>query len=204
MIQNKKKENRKKYFLLRNHLDFIKLSNKMFDQQMWCWGCDIRNNSGNKMIEYGFNKVRTSDDKDVPSQYSINYKDHLILLWGFGGLIRQNNNKAIFIRRYDFYPKRLESVPENFLASDIKDIKKYFVKDKSLLYEIDYNLLSIFYDLIIDYEHWIIKQMGTEYRQHTLNIWIKKKIVNAENLISTWKDLYDFTLSKMLKVNSAT
>lgn len=199
MINKLKTENRKKYFLLRNRLDFIKLSNRMFDQQMWCWGCDIRNSSGNKMIEFGFSKTKTSDDKDVPSQYSIVYKDHLILLWGFGGLIRQSSNNAIFIGRCDFYPKRLESVAEDLIANDSKDIKKYFVKNKSLLYEVDYNLLRIFYDLIIDYENWITKRMGIEYRQHTLNSWIKKKVVDAESLILTWELCNNFLKNKLIK-----
>ena len=174
----------------------------MFDQQMWCWGCDIRNSSGNKMIEYGFSKTKTSNDKNVPSQYSIVYKDHLIFLWGFGGMIKQSSNNALFIRRYDFYPKRLESVPENLIARDLKDIKVLFVKDKSLLYEFDYNLLGIFYDLIIDYESWLTKQMGINYRQHTLNTWIKKKIVDAENLISTWKSLSDFLSNNLINTDS--
>ncbi len=192
MISSQRTEKRKKYFLLRNNIDFIKLSNKMFDQQMWCWGCDIRNSNGNKMIEYGFSKQKAGKEKDSPSQYSIIYKEHKIFLWGFGGLIRQSKDNAVFIKRYDFYPKKLESVPMDLIANDPKDIMRFYVKDKSLLYECDYNLLKVFYDLIIDYENWIIEQMGHNYREYTLSIWIKKKIVDAENLILTWRKLNDF------------
>lgn len=202
MISSQKTEDRKKYFLLRNNIDFIKLSNRMFDQQMWCWGCDIRNSNGNKMIEYGFSKLKNGTEKDSPSQYSIIYNEHKIFLWGFGGLIRQSKDNAIFIRRYDFYPKRLESVPEDLMANNPKDIKRLFVKDKSLLYECDYNLLKVFYDLIMDYESWIIKQLGSEYREYTLSIWIKKKIVDTENLILTWRKLNDFLNNNLIISNS--
>jgi hypothetical protein len=198
MISKQKIENRKKYFLLRNNIDFIKLSNRMFDQQMWCWGCDIRNSNGNKMIEFGFRKEKTGTDKNSQSQYSIIYKEHKIFLWGFGCLIRQSSNNSLFMRRYDLYPKRLEYVPENLLANNPKVIKKFFIKDNSLLYKCDYSLLEVFYDLIIDYENWIIKQMGSEYREYTLNSWIKKKIVDAENLILTWKKLNSFLNNNLI------
>jgi hypothetical protein len=67
------------------------------------------------------------------------------------------------------------------------------------LYEVDYNLLRIFYDLIIDYENWITKRMGIEYRQHTLNSWIKKKVVDAESLILTWELCNNFLKNKLIK-----
>ncbi len=196
-MKKSKKENRKKYFQLRNYLDFVKLSNRMFDQQMWCWGCDIRNRKGNKMIEFGFSKTRTSDDPSVPSQYSIIYKEHKIFLWGFGCLIRKDSDNALFIKRYDFFPKKLTSVPENLMVNDPKDIKKFFVKDKSLLYECDQSLIVILYDLIIDYENWINQRMGPDYRQHTINSWIKKKVVDAENLIAMWKNLEKFLTTQI-------
>lgn len=185
--------------MLLNHRDFFKMSSKMFDQQMWCWGFDIREPMSNKLVQYGFGKVRISDDLKIPSQYSIIYKNYLIYLWGFGGLISKDKDHALFIKRFDLYPKQLEYIPEDLKICLYKDIEKYFMKDSYRLDNIHYELLAIFYDMIIDYEQWIIKLMGIGYRENTLSSWIKKKIVDAENIIPTWKSLYEYVVTKMIE-----
>jgi len=57
-------------------------------------------------------------------------------------------------------------------------------------------------EVIVDYKNYIAKQMEINYSQNTLKKWIKKTIVDAENLISTWKSLSDSLNNNLINTDS--
>lgn len=56
----------------------------LLDQQLWCFGCDIRRTAGNLLLEYGFERKRPPISQKGSSCYSLNWQGKQILLWGFG------------------------------------------------------------------------------------------------------------------------
>jgi hypothetical protein len=100
---------------------FVKLPNSiskigigLIDQQMWCWGCDVRRAEGNLLIEYGFTK-RPSPEPRYHSAYTLYgvIPDGALTLWGWGLWIAAPERGSLFISRDRF---RVRWIPQTDLA----------------------------------------------------------------------------------------
>ena len=46
-----------------------KIGTTLLDQQLWCWGQDIRRTEGNALLAYGFTKHRPLEGKHGSTAY---------------------------------------------------------------------------------------------------------------------------------------
>ena len=57
----------------------------LLDQQMWCWGCDIRHGEGNVLLQYGFSRWRPPEGTLGSTAYQLEAPpSRQVVLWGFG------------------------------------------------------------------------------------------------------------------------
>ena len=71
----------------------------LLEQQMWCWGQDIRCPEENLLLRYGFTRVRSPEGISGSSASMLPQDDdHTMTLWGFGLFYAQRSIGGIFIR----------------------------------------------------------------------------------------------------------
>ncbi len=57
----------------------------LLNQQIWCWGQDIRHREGNLLLAYGFRRHRPPANTHGSSCYELQVNEQTaIRLWGFG------------------------------------------------------------------------------------------------------------------------
>lgn len=81
----------------------------MFDLQMWCFGCDIRREQGNLLVEYGFVRDRPEGQISGSSHYAKRIDaEHTVHLWGFAVVIT-SSRYALCLKRFGLNPRLAEA-----------------------------------------------------------------------------------------------
>lgn len=174
----------------------------LLDQQMWCWGQDVRRTEGNLLLAYGFTRHR---DPDCPrSSYMLTPSpDCQIALWGFGMFYGDAQIGGIFLKRYEFRPK-LATVPH--LSSycinqaEAPPTRSPRTPDEAARAT---SLSAAALHWISQYEQWIALNVGLDYRQHCIDKWQRaKQSIAAEAVATSWQELADYWQSqKKLSIN---
>jgi len=165
------------------------LASMLFNQQHWCWGQDIRCDTGNLLIRYGFVRTPNQIDSKGASLYRLDRTcgTHVILR-GFGMFYGNNQLGGIFIPRYSFRPMLTPAAdtPTPLWTTDQIPKLRWPTDDEA---EHWWRLTMDLIDWIRDYESWVAKVVGTAYRQKTLEPWACKKplAAGAESMASTWR-----------------
>ncbi|MDQ3547605.1 MAG: hypothetical protein M3439_02195, partial [Chloroflexota bacterium] len=80
-------------------------ASQVLNQQMWCFGYDIRRPAGNLLIEYGFEKHLPPLSLGVSSSYSLTLSNkRAIRLWGFGMFHGEPPAGGLFLGRFSIEP----------------------------------------------------------------------------------------------------
>ena len=80
-----------------------KIGTMLFDQQLWCWGQDIRRAEGNALLAYGFTKHRPPEGKHGSTAYEWRSSGrNRVVLWGFGFFYGDGDRGGLFLQRYKF------------------------------------------------------------------------------------------------------
>lgn len=161
---------------------------KLFHQQCWCWGVDIRNAHTNYLVEYGFRYTPRKQAGAGSSRYSLELGTHTLHLWAFGAVLTDEQGDGISLKRYDQLPKKLipgfcaERITE---AADFNNISH--TAAPSALGEL-LPLLHIFIKQIVAYETYIQQLAPSSYRNNAVNGW-KHKYVHGTSMVKAWSDL---------------
>ena len=165
-----------------------KLSQKgspLLDQQMWCWGHDVRREEGNLLLLYGAQK-HPSPNPRYHSAYSFSTDiDSSLILWGWGIWIANKNMGSVFIRRAGFriiYTAKCELAPQAWCEQDLP-----FTEDGIDLHEQEhriYPLLVTAFEWISGYENWLSNQIGTAYREDVVSRWQTYRHIPSHHAIS--------------------
>jgi hypothetical protein len=162
---------------------------RLFDQQMWCFGQDIRYPEGNLFLEYGFTRERPPEGINAGSNYIWHGEQHqLLMLWGFGLFYSQQPQGGIFLQRFGFHP--------HFTSDWQQSQQIWSPRDFSLLtlpccpeeQRTVQNLLVSCLLWIISYEEWIEHRCGHAYRHECLKNW-KKHVIAADQMTVAWRAL---------------
>ena len=87
-----------------------KIGTTLLDQQLWCWGQDIRRAEGNALLAYGFTKHRPPEGKHGSTAYEWRGSgSSRVILWGFGFFYGDGDRGGLFLQRYKFAPKQTAS-----------------------------------------------------------------------------------------------
>ncbi len=150
----------------------VEFGEKILHHQLWFFGKDILHEGGNLLIRYGFEKFGVPDGKTGGNSYRLVLNDtQEIALFGFGIFFGNQNLGGIFLKRYEFEPNLL-SVSKLQLPiwqSDLLPIRKLpksfeEIKQANLL--IDSLIIWV-----LDYEKWIDKTCGKNWRKSCLKEW---------------------------------
>lgn len=163
----------------------------LFDQQMWCWGQDIRRQEGNALVSYGFVRHRPIELEGKASVYSLEgLIDCRVMLGGFGMFYAEGypeqKQAGLFLGRFDFIPKLTyssEVKPEEWkpgrlpwlhlpsTASDWARVRQ---------------LLPAALKWIIDYENWALHSLGYSYREACVAKWLRP-VMSPQAALLEWE-----------------
>jgi hypothetical protein len=167
----------------------ILLGQGLLDQQMWCWGRDIRHPGGNILCRYGFLPQRPANPDCGSTAYVLTPRPELtIVLWGFGMFYGDAERTAMFLKRYEFTPRLTSQRQTPWAMWDPARLS--FLRDPAGSEE-RIRIRGLFteaLDWIGSYERWVVERFGVEYRRQCVAGW-SKAVVAAETMADTWRGL---------------
>lgn len=167
----------------------VRLCGKLlFDQQIWCWGCDVENPDGNLLLRYGFKRRRPPKGREGCSQYSIALDRGEIRLWGWGVFYRLGE-RGVFLRRYRFFPQlrapaRLHALV--YLPSQVAPLRDPLRASEQRAARA---WLAELCWWIAGYERWVALNYGIAYRKAALDKWPKPLGAYAHQMAQAWEVL---------------
>lgn len=169
-----------------------KLSEALLDQQMWCWGCDVRRASGNLLLAYGFEQ-RPSPNPRFHSAYTVRITSSCTLtLWGWGLWVAAPERGSVFASRDRF---RVRWTPQTDLAplawqerdlprgsADVRLMDALFLLREAALW-------------IAGYERWVGAHCDPDYRPRAIDAWPQKRQfkggISSEKVADQWETIAD-------------
>lgn len=159
----------------------------LLDQQMWCFGCDIRRKSGNALLEYGFERERPPDDVKGSSQYYLRLESGAwLVLWAFGLYFGTAPRGGLLLRRYEFSPRLLPDPGQAWKSEDL--LRPHLPQCESECEQVC-ALLPSALCWLADYEEWALAHLGVEYRVNCLAAWPKRAVTNPDETPQAWREL---------------
>lgn len=161
----------------------------LFNQQLWCWGCDIKYRGGNLLLTNGLTRTKPPRGCSAPSIYETTAGAcGRICLRGFGVFYGDDRWGGLFVKRYTFAPgwtaqSTLESPPWD--CEDLPPLATPASDEAGCR-----QLLRGMVDWIADYESAIAARPGIEHRRQTLSRWHETGVVaRAECVSRVWRRL---------------
>ena len=147
----------------------------LLDQQMWCWGCDVRRTQGNLLLAHGAEK-RPSPNARYHSAYTFQLdKDAVFNLWGWGIWLAHPHWGSLFISRsrcHVRYSSAFTPMPDAWRARDLPPMTG--VREDTEAGYADH-LLATALNWIGGYENWLGSQVEPDYRERILKQWPQRK-----------------------------
>jgi len=166
----------------------------LIDQQMWCWGCDVRRDKGNLLALYGADK-RPSPNPRYHSAYVFQLDDTThINLWGWGLWIACPSLGSLFIARSRFkihYTSEFIAAPDAWCKRDLPSLR--VTKDSNEIANANILLAKAMY-WIGSYEAWVTTQVSSDYREQILTKWPQRRKHKGGIPVATMADTW-FQLS---------
>ncbi len=167
-----------------------RLGRDLLDQQMWCWGYDIRRPAGNLLLTYGFTRYRPWEDQPGSSNYIFRpAPGRQIGLWGFGLFYGDERLGGLFLKRYEFSPKLTLSSQLPLNISKVAEMPASRKPQTQAEVELAHTLLGAVLGWISGYEQWVQAEAGADYRQQSVEAWHRKVAVPAGEMAAAWQKL---------------
>jgi hypothetical protein len=165
----------------------------LLNQQLWCWGYDIRRDAGNLLIAHGFERVPAPEGSSWRSAYHLTLEPGRgVSLWGFGMLYCDAEHGALFLKRFGFQPRLLpDAVPPRtcFIQEHLPAQRTPTTPSEcreALL------LLRDALEWIAAYETWVLDTAGCAHRQAALDAWraLRKRVLtSADGMPQAWHEM---------------
>ncbi|HEY1013660.1 MAG TPA: hypothetical protein VGE07_13195 [Herpetosiphonaceae bacterium] len=162
---------------------------KLFGQQCWCWGRDIRRAEGNLLLDYGFRRHRPPAGELGASAYTF-YLDRqrTAVLWGWGLWFEAGAGGQLFLGRNSFAPLLMAApaAPTDVWALDqLPPARLPATAEEWLRARM---LLAAAARWIGEYEAWVLRTVGAPYRCDCVAAW-RKNAIAAEAMAAQWRQL---------------
>ncbi len=168
--------------------ELTKRGEVLLNQQCWCWGKDIVRPEGNLLPEYGFERECPPEGKKGATRYSRRLPSgEMLHLWGFGFWVGCPQHGAIYLNRFVFVPQttpRKEIRTPVWEASQLCAKPLLSVKERAAMHW----LLPLALREISDYERWVLKTFGKEYR-HEIVQHLNKSPLDVSVIPDLWDAL---------------
>ena len=155
-----------------HHLDAAQLrrASSHMQQQCWLWGCDIRHNDGNLLLEYGFARYRPDNPSTGSSLYVHTTATHSVMLWGFGMYVGDAEHGGAFIFRHMFAPVAVQHPALTVFTPEA------VTSTACTPNETHQHYAATALSWIMAYEDWVVQRMGMSYRHQSIANWPKKSL----------------------------
>ncbi len=157
----------------------------LFDQQLWCWGYDIRQ-AGNLLLRYGFTQYR-QDKSCGGTAYSINLDDGgLLRLWGGNVGFHLDGLATLHLKRYEFEPRLLPR--ESVMSFAPPDTSGFAVTPADCLRAAQLGASCMRW--IAGYERWVVGTVGIDHRGQAVKAWKQNAVflIDAEQMSALWDE----------------
>ncbi|MFV0444258.1 MAG: hypothetical protein ACK5Q5_11875 [Planctomycetaceae bacterium] len=164
-----------------------RFAERLFSQQLWFWGRDIVHPAGNLLLEYGFTRHRPPGGRrDGSTCYRLDVDGRHIALWGFGAFYGERRLGGLYVNRHRFMPRwgMVESLalgvhsPDDLPSLDRPRSLKHWKQAHRLC-----RRLMVW---MADYETWIRRRLGSEFRERCLSQWLDP-CVAADAMTTAWR-----------------
>lgn len=162
----------------------------LLDQQMYLLGCDVRCSQRNLLIDYGFHRTRGDSDDRGASRYDIKREKTLLQLWGSAFAYAEQGLGAITVKRDQFKVGVFKTSDSSLRQMTLAGLDQ--LSSLSSLGQLEM-LFSRLFHWIADYEAWVLKTMGADYRRHCVeeHLTRPRSAVLAECLPHLWSQIAD-------------
>ena len=162
-----------------------RFAERLFGQQLWCWGRDIQFPAGNLLIRYGFSRHRERG-VDGSTCYRLDSGSRHIALWGFGIWYGRRELGGIYLDRFRFVPRwgNFES-----LALGIhwpKDLPPCGRPHGPRQWKCAHRLCREMLAWIASYERWVQREAGLDYRRQCVATWLRP-LIAAQRMPAAWR-----------------
>ena len=178
-------------FYFHNLMKTKKFVEALLHQQLWFFGNDIKCPTNNLLLNYGFKQVRPPKDISGCTNYIYRSGEVNMVLLGFGVFFSQDNDKGIYIGRYNFYPNLIKDEPLNFPIWATSQLPEMKFPESVEEWEYSFRLISEFFEWIASYEQWANWIMGSSYRENCLKNW-DQSIVSGDEMSWAWNKVADY------------
>lgn len=165
----------------------------LLNQQLWCWGQDLRGSEGGWLVRHGFRRIAKPAGQDGSSIYHLQLNDRQgIVLRGFGVFVGDDLYGGMFLKRFEFSPWITPSsdLPAPaWQASDLPRLTRPACDQELANCQ---RLLAHLIDWTCDYERWVRRVAGAEYRRCVVEMWIamkKARPTPSHCMTRTWRRL---------------
>ncbi|MEM7342743.1 MAG: hypothetical protein AAF485_00740, partial [Chloroflexota bacterium] len=166
-----------------------RLGRGLLDQQMWCFGYDIRRSDGNLLREYGFTRQQQPEEERGSCYTLCLGSDCQVGLWGSGLFYGHGELGGLSLKRYQFHPKLTES-PQ--LSANTAGASKLPAGRKPQT-EAEIAQIGVLLGQALSwlalYEQWVQGVAGSDYRSQSVQAWHRKMVVSADEMAATWQEL---------------
>jgi hypothetical protein len=167
----------------------IPIGRALLDQQLWCWGRDIRHPGGNVLRRYGFLPHRPAHPDGGSTAYALDScPERRLVLWGFGVFYGDAARGGLFLKRYEFSPRlAAQPLPPWVLwhPGHLPPVRDPESSDERVWLQ---GLYTDALQWIASYEQWIAQRFGREYRRRCVAGYARA-LVPADAMAATWKAL---------------
>lgn len=161
----------------------------LFDQQLWCFGYDIRRAEGNLLLEMGCQRLAAPESADCVSCYQLDLTTgERLTLRGFGVLCEDlASSRAVFLHRDAFhvswFEQGLESLPwrpQDVMRAD--PVPPHAGEQAA-------RLLGRTIDWFAEYEQAVADRLGSAYRSDCLGERDRDPAIEPTEMASRWRTL---------------
>ncbi len=160
---------------------------KLLSQQLWCFGRDIRHESGNLLQRYGFERIRPPRrDRHGSTCYRLDQDGQHIALWGFGVFFGHRRWGGIYVNRFDFRPAwaAVESISLGIHSP--ASLPSFSRPRGRMQWGRAHRLCRGLMRWFADYEQWVWKEVGLDYRDSCVASWLAPH-VSASRMPTAWR-----------------
>lgn len=165
----------------------IRFLSGLLDQQLWCFGKDIRRTQGNLLCQLGMCRIRPVSGGAGSTLYQARVRGGMVLsLWGFGVLLADTAGNAMWVKRYTFDPFLLAAQPAGPVHNprDLGAMRRPVNRTDA---GIASGLVRDLASWMAAYEHWVAENLGAGYRQESLLGKPTVPVVRGREMAMTWE-----------------
>jgi len=149
---------------------FQRRAEQLFDRQMWCWGCDIRRDSGNLLLAYGCSRRPAPEKRGTPAYTHMPAEGVSVTLWGWGLWYAARKRGSLFISRSRFrvrYYAHAVLAPVAWSEEELlANVQPFNEQERLAAYELLRDALF----WVADYERWLAA-VDPEQRRRAVAAW---------------------------------